>query len=54
VVPVELSEDYVATAQAAGDDAVFVPVAGADHGDVARPHGDAWTALVEHLGRLLD
>jgi acetyl esterase/lipase len=53
VVPAVMSEDYARVARAAGDDAVYVPVAGADHRDVARPRGDAWTAVVEHLGRLL-
>ena len=53
VVPCGLSEDYAAAARAAGDDVELVPVAGADHRAVARPRGDAWVAVVEHLGRLL-
>jgi len=52
-VPCGLSDDYAAAARAAGDDVELVPVAGADHRAVARPRGDAWVAVVEHLGRLL-
>lgn len=54
VVPASLSEDYVAAARAAGDHARYVPVAGADHRDVARPRGASWSAVTEHLAHLLD
>ncbi len=53
IVPPSLSERYSQAAQAAGDDAVYVPVAGAGHRDVIDPRSDAWRQTVSHLERLL-
>lgn len=53
VVPSLLSEEYAATARAAGDDATYVPIAAADHRAVARTRGPAWAAITEQLARLL-
>ena len=50
-VPPSMSADYVNQAVARGDDAVFVPVAGAGHMDMIRPAGRAMTEIVSALDR---
>jgi len=53
VVPPEMSERYQRAAVAAGDNALYVPVASADHRAVIDPASAAWGIASEHLERLL-
>jgi len=52
-VPPEMGARYVERAAAAGDDAVWVPVAGAGHRELIDPRRSAWPLAVGHLRRLL-
>jgi acetyl esterase/lipase len=52
VVPASMSEDYVARARAAGDDALYVALEGVGHRDVIDPQGPAWAETSAHLERL--
>jgi acetyl esterase/lipase len=47
------SERYAAAATAAGDDARYVPVPGADHMAMIRPRSAAWQAAAAELARLI-
>jgi 3-dehydroquinate dehydratase type II len=49
-VPIDLSQRYVATAAAAGDDVTFQSLEGTDHFDVIDPASPAWSGVVEWLG----
>jgi acetyl esterase/lipase len=51
-VPATLSAAYVDTATARGDDAEYVPVAGAGHMDMIDPHGAAIGELLTRLDRI--
>jgi acetyl esterase/lipase len=51
-VPASLSEDYAARAQSLGDDAEYVPLAGAGHMDMTDPHGAAFREVTVRLARL--
>jgi acetyl esterase/lipase len=53
VVPPEMSEQYVARAQAVGDDARYVPVHGIGHRDLLRSRHAGWAAALGELGRLI-
>jgi acetyl esterase/lipase len=53
IVPPSLSEDYVAQASAAGDDARCVIIEGADHMDMISADGPAFDALAECLDRVV-
>ncbi len=53
VVPLDISERYVAAAIEAGDDARLRPIAGADHRAVIDPTTPAWAACVEELLRMV-
>ena len=48
IVPISQSEDFVAAARAAGDDAELVAVDG-DHFVVIDPASDAWAAVLDFL-----
>jgi acetyl esterase/lipase len=50
-VPPSLSADYVGAARAAGDDATFVPLAGAGHMEMIDPAGPALPVLLDTLDR---
>jgi acetyl esterase/lipase len=50
-VPASMSADYVAQAQSLGDDATFVPLAGAGHMDVINPTGAAFRQVTSVLNR---
>jgi acetyl esterase/lipase len=50
LVPVAVSEAWVAAARAAGDDAGLVVLPGAGHFDVHLPGGAGWAAVVDWLG----
>jgi acetyl esterase/lipase len=52
-VPPAMSAAYVDAAQAAGDDATYVPLPGVSHRDALRTSRPAWRVTVEHLRRLL-
>jgi acetyl esterase/lipase len=52
IVPLSLSEDYVARAGRLGDDARLVSLPGVDHMAVIRPKGAAWAALCDALDQL--
>ena len=49
IVPITQSEDFVAAAKAAGDDARLVAVEG-DHFVVIDPASEAWAAVLDFLG----
>jgi acetyl esterase/lipase len=51
-VPVGLSADYVERGVALGDDATFVPLAGAGHMDMIDPEGEAFRYVVGVMDRL--
>ena len=53
VVPPEMSERYQRAAAAAGDNALYVRVASADHRAVIDPASAAWGIATEHLEDLL-
>ncbi len=53
VVPPEMSARYQRAAVAAGDNALYVPVASAGHRDVIDPASAAWAIAAEHLEDLL-
>jgi acetyl esterase/lipase len=53
LVPPAMSASYVAAAEAAGDDATYVPLPGVGHRDALRTSQPAWRAAVGHLQRLL-
>jgi fermentation-respiration switch protein FrsA (DUF1100 family) len=53
VVPPEMSERYQRAAVAADDNALYVPVALADHRAVIDPASAAWGIAAEHLEDLL-
>ena len=46
-----MSAEYVERAVASGDDAVFVPVAGAGHMDMIKPGGRAAAEILAVLDR---
>ncbi len=48
-----MSERYQRAAVAAGDNALYVPVASADHRAVIDPASAAWGMAAEHLEDLL-
>lgn len=48
-VPVAMSERYQRRAEAGGDDARLVTLAGVGHMDLIAPRGPAWAALVDAL-----
>ncbi|HXN63654.1 MAG TPA: alpha/beta hydrolase [Acidimicrobiales bacterium] len=50
-VPPSMSAEYVERAVASGDDAVFVPVAGAGHMDMIKPGGRAAAEILAVLDR---
>jgi pimeloyl-ACP methyl ester carboxylesterase len=50
-VPPSMSAEYVERAVASGDDAVFVPVAGAGHMDMIKPGGGATAEILAVLDR---
>ena len=50
-VPPSMSADYVERAVASGDEAVFVPVAGAGHMDMIKPAGGATPEILAVLDR---
>lgn len=52
IVPASLSEDYVSRAVARGDDAGFIPLAGASHLDMIRQRGTPASTLAALLGHL--
>lgn len=49
-VPISIARDYVAAAEAAGDDVSFVADAATDHFDVIDPASTAWAAVIDWLG----
>ncbi len=51
-VPVAFGRDYVTAARAAGGDARFVPVTGADHFALIDPRSPAWPALLDALSSI--
>jgi acetyl esterase/lipase len=51
-VPASLSETYVERAHALGDQAEYVPLAGASHMDMIDPHGAAVEEAISRLERL--
>jgi acetyl esterase/lipase len=54
IVPVSLSEDYVAAARAKGDAATLTPVDGAGHFDVIAPGSRAWLAVETAIRSVLE
>ena len=53
VVPHSLSERYVARAVELGDEqAVFLPVPNAGHSEMVALGGAAWSAALDHIGRV--
>jgi acetyl esterase/lipase len=54
IVPVELSERYVAAARAKGDAAALVAVDGAGHFDVIAPGSKAWPAVEKAVRSVLE
>ena len=52
-VPVAMSRRYVERAQLAGDRATLIELAGVGHMALIGPSSTAWSATVEHVGRLL-
>ena len=52
IVPIGLSEAYVAAARGKGDTAHLVAVEGAGHFDVIAPTSKAWTAVEQAVGAL--
>ena len=53
IVPVALSEAYVAAARAKNDTANLVAVEGAGHFDVIAPTSQAWVAVEQAVRSLL-
>ena len=53
VVPASMSEDYQRAAHEAGDDAVFVPIAGLGHRQMLDPHQEEWPVVASHVERLM-
>jgi acetyl esterase/lipase len=50
MIPIAMTEAYLAAARAAGDDEIeLVRVPGAEHMDVASPRGPAWEAVVRRV-----
>lgn len=54
IVPIALSESYVAAARAKGDLAVLVPVDGAGHFDLIAPTSAAWPKVERAVRSLID
>ena len=54
IVPVALSEDYVAAARAKGDAATLWPVEGAGHFDLIAPGSKAWLAVERAIRSALE
>jgi acetyl esterase/lipase len=52
-VPIEISRDYAAKAQALGDPVTYLELEGIDHMDVIDPHSTAWERTIEALEALL-
>ena len=52
-VPPSLSEDYAARARAGGDDAPYVPLAGASHMEMIDARGAAFAAVAALLDRIV-
>jgi len=52
-VPASMSERFVGAAQRAGDEAVYVPIAGNGHRSMIDPSGEGWAAAVSHFRRWL-
>lgn len=52
VFPPSMSEDYVAKAQAAGDDARYVPLPGVGHREFIPAEGPTWDVIVTQLHEL--
>ncbi|GAC1387386.1 MAG: alpha/beta hydrolase [Ktedonobacteraceae bacterium] len=52
-VPFEMSQAYTAAAQAAGDDANFIKLPGADHFILINAHSDAWALTVQAVQKLI-
>jgi acetyl esterase/lipase len=53
VVPPEMTERYAASAKAAGDDALHLPLPGVGHRELIDPSGIAWDQTSAQLERLL-
>jgi acetyl esterase/lipase len=51
-VPIEISRDYTAKAQAAGDAVEYIELDGADHFDLIDPRSKAWSVTIKALERL--
>ena len=51
-VPIEISRDYAAKAQALGDPVTYLELEGIDHFDVIDPHSAAWERTIEALADL--
>jgi acetyl esterase/lipase len=51
-VPPSMSAEYCKRAVAAGDDAMYVPLAGLTHRDLLSPNEAGWPAIATHLERL--
>jgi acetyl esterase/lipase len=52
VVPATMSEEYCKKAEAAGDNATFVPLDGVGHRELINPRSLAWASALTHLEAL--